>query len=165
MALTFICHVCATANEKLSEQIALEIKATSSGKKVKKGTRRNIQRMGECILGQLLSDMKGRRREIPRLEPMVRFDPKGPHQVQILSSCPIYKGGSSLSRTSPIGTAGSWRPFFPKGLALQPDLLSQQRASPCLSVTPCNLVVLLGSSHLHTLVQTEHTHTPPNPSL
>lgn len=32
MALTFICHICARANEKLSEQIASKIKTTSSGK-------------------------------------------------------------------------------------------------------------------------------------
>lgn len=41
MALTYICHICPTANEKLSEEMAFEIKITSpengvGGKKKKK---------------------------------------------------------------------------------------------------------------------------------
>lgn len=61
-------------------------------------------------------DSPARQREIPPLRPVVRLGPKGHHQVQTLSSCPIYKAGSSLSRTSSIGTAGSWEVILPKGL-------------------------------------------------
>lgn len=63
MALTFICHVCATANKKIVRADCFENQNYLIRKRVKEGKRHNIQRMGECFLRQFLSDVKGRTSE------------------------------------------------------------------------------------------------------
>ena len=100
MALTYICHICSTANEKLSEEMAFEIKITSpekgrvGGRKSKKGKPTvpcNGQRVGACLLGKFLSlTQRGgpenpvRRREISPSETVAVFFSPGPQQAQIL---------------------------------------------------------------------------------
>lgn len=129
MALTFTCYICAKANEKLSEQIVLEIKTTSSGKSKERRASQHSENgrvsPGTASLwheGKDQWDSPVRQKEIPPLEFVARFGPKGYHQVQILSSCQIYKAGSNLSRTSSIGTARSWEPILPKGLGFADKL-------------------------------------------